>query len=73
MTTLFTGIPEVDKLLSEIEDELTEILGRYNAQRSLGIFAELQTLKHRENRNVWLEVYNLGKQSNCEKKKVTEK
>ncbi len=56
----YTDIEAVDKILAEAEEILLESVGRYQAQRFIGIFAQLQGMTEREGRNFWVEIYNAG-------------
>lgn len=50
----YVGIKEVDVLLHEIENRLTEIVGRFQAQRMIGMYSDFNS------RNIWLEIYSMG-------------
>lgn len=61
----YSEIPDVEKILLEVEDTLTEIIGRYEAQRFISLFANLQgtSFALKEPRNVWEELFNKGKEA----------
>ena len=51
----YTNIPEIDKILEEVENILTESIGRYEAQRFIALFSDLN------GRNIWEEIFEKGK------------
>jgi hypothetical protein len=59
----YTKTPEVNQILQRAEDLLTEIIGRYNAQRYIAIFTELQTHPSQEPLNLWQAIYDAGKKA----------
>jgi len=59
----YTDIDAVDKILAEAEEILLESVGRYQAQRFIGMFASLVGMSERHGRNFWKEIYEAGQNS----------
>jgi len=60
----YTKIPELDEVLNQVEELLTQSIGRYQAQRFIALFCDLAVYPTQKPRNIWREVYLLGQQSN---------
>lgn len=52
---------KIDAFLKTVEGTLAEPIGRYATQGSIGLFAELASLSTRKRRNVWVELFELGR------------
>jgi hypothetical protein len=66
--TDYTTNPEVNKLLNDIEVQFTQMVGRSNAQRMIGIFSNYNEVGGlvkglKEPRNIWDEIFELGKKA----------
>jgi hypothetical protein len=62
--TDYTQTKEINDILQTVEEELIQIVGKFQAQRFIGIFSDFMSLKNpTQPRNIWQEVYDAGRKS----------
>jgi hypothetical protein len=62
--TNYSETKEINEILQKVETDLTELVGRLQAQRFIGLFSAYITIHNpTATRNIWQEIYDAGRNS----------